>query len=200
MPQKSRLKVGITGGIGSGKSLACRYLEELGYKVIYADKIAKELYASNKALLKKLAGEFGKSILNSDGTLNRINARKVIFSNKKNIKRVNSIVHPFVFREMNRIVAGLKDRIIFFEAAIMFESGSYKRMNYVVLIYADKETRIKRIINRDGVKRSDVLKLMKLQLDEREKLKRADFVIKNNSTAAELKKKIKAFNRLIKLL
>lgn len=200
MPQKSRLKVGITGGIGSGKSLACRYLEELGYKVIYADKIAKELYASNKALLKKLAAEFGKSILSSDGTLNRINARKAIFSNKKNIKRVNSIVHPFVFREMDRIVAGIKDRIIFFEAAIMFESGSYKRMNYVVLIYADKETRIKRIINRDGVKRRDVLKLMKLQLDEREKLKRADFVIKNNSTAAELKKKIKAFNRLIKLL
>lgn len=200
MPQKSRLKIGITGGIGSGKSLACRYLEELGYKVIYADKIAKELYASNKALLKKLAAEFGKSILSSDGTLNRINARKVIFSNKKNIKRVNSIVHPFVFREMDRIVAGIKDRIIFFEAAIMFESGSYKRMNYVVLIYADKETRIKRIINRDGVKRRDVLKLMKLQLDEREKLKRADFVIKNNSTAAELKKKIKAFNRLIKLL
>ena len=200
MPQKSRLKVGITGGIGSGKSLACRYLEELGYKVIYADKIAKELYASNKALLKKLAAEFGKSILNSDGTLNRINARKVIFSNKKNIKRVNSIVHPFVIREMDRIVAAIKDRIIFFEAAIMFESGSYKRMNYVVLIYADKETRIKRIINRDGVKRRDVLKLMKLQLDEREKLKRADFVIKNNSTAAELKKKIKALNRIIKLL
>lgn len=200
MPQTSRLKIGITGGIGSGKSLACRYLEELGYKVIYADKIAKELYASNKALLKKLAAEFGKSILSSDGTLNRINARKAIFSNKKNIKRVNSIVHPFVFREMDRIVAGIKDRIIFFEAAIMFESGSYKRMNYVVLIYADKETRIKRIINRDGVKRRDVLKLMKLQLDEREKLKRADFVIKNNSTAAELKKKIKAFNRLIKLL
>lgn len=200
MPQKSRLKIGITGGIGSGKSLACRYLEELGCKVIYADKIAKELYASNKALLKKLAGEFGKSILNIDGTLNRINARKVIFSNKKNIKRVNSIVHPFVFREMDRIVAAIKDRIIFFEAAIMFESGSYKRMNYVVLIYADKKTRIKRIINRDGVKRRDVLKLMKLQLDEREKLKRADFVIKNNSTAAELKKKIKAFNRLIKLL
>lgn len=200
MPQKSRLKIGITGGIGSGKSLACRYLEELGCKVIYADKIAKELYASNKALLKKLAGEFGKSILNIDGTLNRINARKVIFSNKKNIKRVNSIVHPFVFREMDRIVAAIKDRIIFFEAAIMFESGSYKRMNYVVLIYADKEARIKRIINRDGVKRRDVLKLMKLQLDEREKLKRADFVIKNNSTAAELKKKIKAFNRIIKFL
>ena len=200
MPQKSRLKVGITGGIGSGKSLACRYLEELGYKVIYADKIAKELYASNKALLKKLAGEFGKSILNIDGTLNRINARKVIFSNKKNIKRVNSIVHPFVFREMDRIVAAIKDRIIFFEAAIMFESGSYKRMNYVVLIYADKKTRIKRIINRDGVKRRDVLKLMKLQLDEREKLKRADFVIKNNSTPLELKKKITALNSILKLL
>ena len=200
MPQKSRLKIGITGGIGSGKSLACRYLEELGYKVIYADKIAKELYRTNKALLKKLAAEFGNNILNEDGSLNRLNARKIIFSNKRNIQRVNSIVHPFVFREMDRIVAGLKVRIIFFEAAIMFESGSYKRMNYVVLIYANKETRIKRIIKRDGVKRRDVLKLMKLQLDEREKLKRADFVIKNNSTPLELKKKITALNRILKLL
>ena len=200
MPQKSRLKIGITGGIGSGKSLACRYLEELGYKVIYADKIAKELYRTNKALLKKLAAEFGNNILNEDGSLNRLNARKIIFSNKRNIQRVNSIVHPFVFREMDRIVAGLKVRIIFFEAAIMFESGSYKRMNYVVLIFANKETRIKRIIKRDGVKRRDVLKLMKLQLDEREKLKRADFVIKNNSTPLELKKKITALNRILKLL
>lgn len=200
MPQKSRLKIGITGGIGSGKSLACRYLEELGCKVIYADKIAKELYASNKALLKKLAGEFGKSILNIDGTLNRINARKVIFSNKKNIKRVNSIVHPFVFREMDKMVSRIKDKVVLFEAAIMFESGSYKRMDYVVLIYANKETRIKRIIKRDGVKRSDVLKLMKLQLDEREKAKRADFVIKNNATAPALEKNVKAFNRILKTL
>jgi dephospho-CoA kinase len=194
------LKIGITGGIGSGKSLACKYMEELGYKVIYADRIAKELYSTNKALLKKLAGEFGSGILNEDGSLNRPNARKIIFSSKKNIKRVNSIVHPFVFKEMDKRVSKIEDRIILFEAAIMFESGSYKRMNHVVLIYANKETRIKRIIARDGIKRADVLRLMTLQLDEREKLKRADFVIKNNSTPKELKKNMIAFSKILKKL
>ncbi|MBE2228627.1 MAG: dephospho-CoA kinase [Ignavibacteria bacterium] len=197
MSRSQRLKIGITGGIGSGKSLACRYLEEMGYKVIYADRIAKDLYASNKTLLKKLARTFGAEILNADGSLNRSNARKIIFSNKRNIKRVNSIVHPFVFAETDRIVSKIKSRVLFFEAAIMFESGSYKRMDHVVLIYANKETRIKRIISRDGVRRADVLRFMKMQMDERQKLKRADFVIKNNSKPNDLKKSIKAFSKII---
>ncbi len=195
-----KLKIGITGGIGSGKSLACKYFEEQGYKVIYADKVAKELYASNKQLINKLVAEFGKEILDENGNLSRHNAKRIIFSNKRNIKRVNSIVHPFVFRQMDKMVSRIKDNIVLFEAAIMFESGSYKRMDYVVLIYANKETRIKRIIRRDGVRRSDVLKLMQLQLDEREKAQRADFVIKNNSTAIELKNNVEAFNKILQAL
>lgn len=198
--KSGKLKIGITGGIGSGKSLACRYFEELGYTVIYADRVAKELYSTNKKLIKRLVAEFGKGILDENGKLSRPNARRIIFSDKRNIKRVNSIVHPFVFREMDKMVSGLKDKVVLFEAAIMFESGSYKRMDYVVLIYANKETRIKRIIKRDGVKRRDVLKLMKLQLDEREKAKRADFVIKNNATAPALEKNVKAFSKILKTL
>ena len=198
--KSGKLKIGITGGIGSGKSLACKYFEKLGYKVIYADRVAKELYSSNSQLIKRLVAEFGKGILDENGKLSRPNARRIIFSDKRNIKRVNSIVHPFVFREMDKMVSRIKDTVVLFEAAIMFESGSYKRMDYVVLIYANKETRIKRIIKRDGVKRRDVLKLMKLQLDEREKAKRADFVIKNNSTAPALEKNVKAFSRILKTL
>jgi len=198
--KSGKLKIGITGGIGSGKSLACKYFEKLGYKVIYADRVAKELYSTNKQLIKRLVAEFGKGILDENGKLSRPDARRIIFSEKRNIKRVNSIVHPFVFREMDKMVSRIKDKVVLFEAAIMFESGSYKRMDYVVLIYANKETRIKRIINRDGVKRRDVLKLMKLQLDEREKAKRADFVIKNNTTALELEKNVKAFNKILKTL
>ena len=198
--KSGKLKIGITGGIGSGKSLACKYFEKLGYKVIYADRVAKELYSTNSQLIKRLVAEFGKGILDENGKLSRPNTRRIIFSDKRNIKRVNSIVHPFVFREMDKMVSRIKDKVVLFEAAIMFESGSYKRMDYVVLIYANKETRIKRIIKRDGVKRRDVLKLMKLQLDEREKAKRADFVIKNNSTAPALEKNVKAFSRILKTL
>lgn len=195
-----KLKIGITGGVGSGKSLAARYFEKLGYPVIYADKVAKQLYASNKKLLAKLVNAFGSGILDNNRNLSRENARRIIFSSRKNIKRVNSIVHPFVFREMDKIYAKLKSRIVFFEAAIMFESGSYKRMNYVLLIYTNKELRIKRLIQRDKIKRADVLKIMKLQIPEKEKLKRADFIIKNNSSPAELKKKITALSKLINVL
>ncbi len=199
MPSK-KLKIGITGGIGSGKSLACVYFEKLGYKVIYADKIAKELYSSNKLLIKKLVQEFGRGILDKSGKLSRDNARKIIFTSEKNILRVNSIVHPFVFKEMDRLLKGIKDRIILFEAAIMFESGSYKRMDYVVLIYTKKEIRLKRIIQRDGLKRKDVLNLMSMQLDEKEKARRSDFIIKNNSSPRELNKNVIAFSKILKKL
>lgn len=195
-----RLKIGITGGIGSGKSLACSYIEKLGYKVIYADRVAKELYASNLELRKKLVKAFGKGILDETGNISRPNSRKIIFSSKKNIKRVNSIVHPFVFAEMDKMVSKIKDRMVFFEAAIMFESGSYKRMNYVVLIYSNQKNRILRIRKRDNVTISAIKNLMKLQLDEREKARRADFIISNNSTPAELKQKVKALVGLLEVL
>ena len=113
---------------------------------------------------------------------------------------MNSIVHPFVFAEMEKMVAKIKDRLIFFEAAIMFESGSYKRMNYVVVIYSNQKNRIARIRKRDNVTVSAIKKLMKLQLDEREKARRADFIIPNNSTAQSLKKKVKLLVQLLELL
>lgn len=195
-----KLKIGITGGVGSGKTLAARFFEELRYPVIYADVVAKQLYDSNKLLLRKLVKEFGSDIVDQHGNLARENARKIFFSSRKNIKRVNSIVHPFVFREMDKIYSKLKSKIVFFEAAIMYESGSFKRMNYVLLIFSNKELRIKRLIQRDNIKRADILKLMKFQIPEIEKLKRADFIIKNNSTPEALKNNIAAFCKILNKL
>jgi dephospho-CoA kinase len=119
---KNKLLIGITGGIGSGKTLASRYFENSGYKVIYADEAAKKLYRSNKALKQKLVKEFGKGILDDKGNISGLAARRIILSGKKNIKRVNRIVHPFVVKEINRIIKSIKDRIVFVEAAIMFDS------------------------------------------------------------------------------
>ncbi len=97
--KSGRLKIGITGGIGSGKSLACKYFEKLGYKVIYADRVAKELYSTNNQLIKRLVAEFGKGILDENGKLSRQNARRIIFSNNNNIKRefFNNIVNFYLF-------------------------------------------------------------------------------------------------------
>jgi dephospho-CoA kinase len=198
--KKKIIKIGITGGIGSGKSLASNYLMSKGFYVIFADKIAKKLYKENKLLLKKLILEFGNGILDENGNLSIPNARKIIFSSKKNIKRVNNIVHPFVFKEFDRLIKKTKKNVIFVEAAIMFETGSYKNYDYILLIYANKENRIKRIMKRDNVSRKYAEKIINLQMDENLKAKKADFVIKNNYSINELYNNLDGFIKIIKKL
>ena len=198
MPMRSKkLLIGITGGIGSGKTLASGFFEKLGYSVIHADKIAKELYSTNKQLIKNLVREFGRGILDEAGKFSPTAARKIIFSNKANIKRVNSAVHPFVYKEMDRLVKSADSRIVFIEAAIMFETGSYKRLDYVILIYTNKANRIKRVKSRDYLTTAEIENIMSLQMPEKDKMKLADFIIKNNGTPSDLYKKIKAFNKIL---
>jgi len=198
--QSKKLVIGITGGIGSGKSVACKYFEKLGYEVIYADKVAKELYQTSSKLRNLLVKEFGKGILDTDGGISRKSARKIIFSKKSNVKRVNRIVHPFVIDEIERIIRRTKNRIVLVETAIMFESGYSNRMDYVILIYTNKRTRIDRVRNRDNVKISEIDKLMKLQMDEREKIGQADFIIKNNAAPSELYRNIRSFRKILNTL
>ena len=193
--QNKQLRIGITGGIGSGKTLACKYFEKLGYKVIYADIIAKQLYQG--VLKKRLVNAFGKGILDEKGNVSGPNSRRIIFSSAKNIKRVNKIVHPFVINEINRILKNIKGKIVLIETAIMFESGYYKKMDYTVLIYANKETRMNRVRKRDKMPLKDIKTLMNLQMDEKQKLKLVDFVIPNNSTPSRLYRNIKLFDKIL---
>lgn len=195
--QNKKLLVGITGGVGSGKTLACRFFEKLGYRVIYADKIVKRLYKTNSSLKNKLVRKFGKTLLNEKGKISQIKTRKVIFSNKSNIKRVNKIVHPFAIREIDRLIKNIKDKIILIETAILFESCYYKKLDYNVLIYSNKKNRVLRVRKRDKVSAAEVEKLMSFQMTEREKLKRADFVLKNNYRIKDLEKSIGAFNEIL---
>jgi len=187
---ENRILIGITGGIGSGKSLASSFFESEGYTVIYADDIAKVLYRTNKRLKGRLVKEFGRAILDSNGNISGLAARKIILSGKRNVQRVNKIVHPFVRKEIIKKLLHIKDKVVFIEAAIMFESGYYKYMDFTVLIYAAKKLRIKRVNKRDKIPMREVNRLIRLQMDEREKLKLADFIIKNNGS------KEKFFNSL----
>lgn len=203
MPSNPRFKktvIGVTGGIGSGKSLACSYFRKSGFTVINADSVTKELYKSNKLLRKKLVNAFGKEIVNADGSISGPIARKKIFSSKKNIKRVNSIVHPFVIKKIDSMLVKLKDKIILIETAILFESGYYKKMDYAILIFTNKKLRLKRVKERDNVSTSSISKIMNLQMDERLKLKKTDFSICNNGSKKELQNGIKYIGRIIKHL
>ena len=197
MQSKGKILIGITGGIGAGKSIASNYFEAAGYTVIYADEIAKRLYRTNSLLKQKLVDEFGKGILDKDGNIAGIGARHIILSNRRNVKRVNKIVHPFVRKEINDILKGIDDKIVFIEAAIMFDTGFYKSMNHTVLVYSPKELRIKRAGKRDKIPKSEVNRLINLQLDERKKLKLADFVIRNDSTKAKMLKALNNFEKMM---
>ncbi len=198
--RNKKLLIGLTGGIGSGKSLAAEYFKKLGYPVIHADDIAKQLYRTNRNLKSKLVKEFGSDILDEKGNIAGANARRIILSDTKSIKRVNSLVHPFVVKEIERQVRRLKNRIIIKEAAIMFESGYSDTVNYAVLIYANKLLRISRVAGRDKLPKTYVSRLMSLQMPEREKLKLADFVIKNNGSKKELWNSIRSFNEILRVL
>jgi dephospho-CoA kinase len=187
---KKKLLIGITGGIGSGKSLACIYFEKLGCKIFYADDIAKELYVSNRALRNKLVKHFGKRILDKTGNIDFFEFRKVVFSSTVNQQRVNSIVHPFVIDEIIRKSKIHKSRLIIIEAALIFESGFNKYLDYTIMVSSTVKNRIDRIRKRNELSLRVIRSIMKLQMPEKEKLAKADFVIKNDSAPPALQKKV----------
>lgn len=197
---KKRIRIGITGGIGSGKTLVCKYFEKLGYKVISADYVAKELYISNPAVKRALVKAFGKGILDEKKNISKEKTRKIIFNSRKNVLKVNAIVHPFVIKEIDRMISKIKDRVVMIETAIMFETGYYTRNDYNVLIYANKAVRAERVRKRDNVTLAYVKKLMSLQMSENDKIMMADFVIKNNGTEKELQQSVKQFTRILEIL
>ena len=198
MPSKKKLLIGVTGGIGSGKSLVCGYFKELGGEIFYADKIARDLYSTNANLKKAIIKEFGKQILDKDGNISFPKFRTVVFKNDANQRRVNKIVHPFAIKEILHRTEKSKSRLIFIEAALVFESGFDKYLDYTIEVFASSKIRIKRVRDRNKLSVADIRSIIKLQMDEKEKLRRADFVIKNNDSKRELRKRAEALYSIVK--
>lgn len=194
----SPLKVGITGGIGAGKTFVCRVLEKMGYPVFYSDKEAKELMNSHPGIVEEIIALVGEQAY-EDGELNRPFLAEKAFENKDLLSRINAIVHPRVreafadFAEQN---AGLKG-IVFNEAAILFETGAYKTFDATVLITAPESVRLNRVVERDTIPESQVRSRMNNQWKDEEKAKLADFVIHNDGTTMLLPQ---IENMLIKLV
>jgi len=176
--------------MGAGKSLVCRYLEELGCKVLYADDIAKELYFKNHHLAKALGEKFGNRIL----TGNQISIpklRQFTFKNLRRQREVNRIVHPFVISEILRKVSRSSGKFVFVEAALIFESGFDKYLDYTILVHSNVRTRVKRIMKRSQISNAEIRSIMKMQMPENQKMRRADFIIQNNGTKSELRRKVR---------
>jgi dephospho-CoA kinase len=201
MAKNKKLKIAVTGNIGSGKSLFCKYLSEQNFQVIEADNIAKEILSSNPRVKEKIIKEFGSdSYLNNE--LNRKYLAGNIFSNPVSLKKINSIVHPETIKRINELIEKvfIKEDIVFIEAALIYEADMEKLFDFVVLICADERIRKQRKIKNDDYSEEEFNKRNLNQISEEEKKKRADFVFENNEGIIELKKKADFLLKILHVL
>ena len=173
-------KIGITGGIGVGKTTVCNIIEAMGYPVFYSDKVAKALQNKNIELKSEIIHLFGeKAYLNNE--LNRPYIAECVFSNPILLQQLSEKVHPKVRASFEEFChKHNKSEFIFNEAAILFESGGYKKMDATVLVFANEETRIQRVINRDKVSKEIVLKRIQHQWSQETLMSLSDYSIENN--------------------
>lgn len=175
-------KIGITGGIGSGKTIVCEIFKTLGVKIYNADQRAKYLLDHDTELKKRIIEVFGTEIY-IHGIANRKLLAKRVFSNSEALNTLNSIIHPAVSVDFdNWLRQNHNEPYILKEAAILFESGASKQLDFVVMVYAPKELRLKRVISRDNADPEAVLSRMKNQMAEEEKLKRSNYIIYNDES------------------
>jgi dephospho-CoA kinase len=173
------LKVGLTGGIGSGKSTVARIFEVLGIPVYYADEAAKNIMNSDKRLKAALIKNFGEQTYQS-GQLNRAWLASVVFTDNQKLQLLNSLTHPATIRDANKWIQQQTSPYIVKEAALLFESGADKYLDHIVGVSAPEELRIQRAMQRDQVKREDVLQRMSRQMKEEEKMKLCQSILIND--------------------
>jgi dephospho-CoA kinase len=187
-----KLKIAVTGGIGSGKSSFCNYLVEMNYPVINADLVAKNVLWDDPEVRKKIIREFGQNSYTEKG-INTTYLAETVFTDENKVKKINSIVHPPTIKRINQLMSDglVKSNVVFVEAALIYEAGMEELFDYVVLITADKNVRIERVVDRDNVVPEEVEERMENQLPEDSKKQLADFVFENNISLDDLKSKAK---------
>jgi dephospho-CoA kinase len=173
------LKVGITGGIGSGKSTVCQVFSTLGIPVFSADDAAKYLMDNDAALISKIKGLLGADVY-INGSLDRSKVSAIVFNEPAKLLQLNTLVHPATIQYGQQWAAEQASPYIIKEAAIFFESGSYKEMDIMMGVHAPIELRITRAMQRGNVTRQAILARIAQQMDEDEKMKRCDYVITND--------------------
>ncbi|SOD14719.1 dephospho-CoA kinase [Pedobacter xixiisoli] len=176
------LKIGITGGIGSGKTTICKVFETLGIPVFYADTVAKQIMTTDTILIEGIKDTFGAESYFNDGVLNNKHIASIVFSNETELNKLNALVHPAVFRAFDEWDAMLPKHLPYSlkEAALLFESGSYEMCDKNILVTAPHALKIARVTQRDNVSEEQVLARMNKQFTDRQKLKLADYFIENN--------------------
>ena len=190
--------IGITGGIGAGKSTVSTICKHLGFKVYNSDQRAKEIVSEDSIIKKKLISFFGNNIY-KNGVLDRKFLSDKIFNDKSSLEQINSIIHPAVKKDFNSwVINNSNEKILFKESALLFESGAYKELDKIILIVSDKNLRVSRVLNRDQKRsKKEIESIIDKQIQEAEAIKYADIVIDNNHKKMLLPSVIKEIEKLI---
>ncbi|MFA7421515.1 MAG: dephospho-CoA kinase [Melioribacteraceae bacterium] len=196
-----KIKIAITGGIGSGKSLVSDYLENKGFPVLRADLIAKELMAHDSEVKRLLVSEFGADSFIDDKLNTKFLAEKV-FSNEEDVLKINAIVHPPTMEKIDQLANDIfkSQNVVFIESALVFEANLEDYFDYIMLVYTDEKTRIERVLLREQVTEEKIRARMQFQIPDEDKKEDADFVIDNSTTIEELQNRIEFILILMKQL
>jgi dephospho-CoA kinase len=186
--------IGLTGGIGSGKSTAAQFLAELGAEVIDLDEAGHEVLKKGGAVYKKVVREFGEGILDYDGEIDRTRLGRIVFKDRQALKRLNNIVYPAIDKIVENKVNESRRKgiqVVILEAAIMLEAEKTWQVDEVWLTKSNKKTVLQRLKERPGYTEAEVKRRIKSQMTNKERIKQADVVINNDGTLEELKVKVK---------
>lgn len=190
--------VGLTGGIGSGKSTVAKLFELLGCKLFISDEVAKQLYFNPKIKTKVIALIGSNAYLNAT-TLNKPFINSKLFNNKLILEELNIIIHPAVASCFNDFILKNKNQIIINETALLFEANLQNQVNKIILVVANDELRIKRTMQRDNLSEEDVVKKINNQLPQNQKIKQSHFVIYNNETQLVITQVLEIYKQLMLL-
>ncbi len=184
------LKIGLTGGIGSGKSAVSTLFYNWGAYIFDADAVAKEILETNETAQSEIIAEFGTDILNRENKIEKFKLSRIAFQDENHQLRLNTIIHPYIFEKIdstfNSILKKNKHELFCIDAALIYESGADTHMDYVVVVTSHLKLRTERVMERGGLTRDEFLKRVELQWPDEDKVHMADFVIHNNGSESDL--------------
>lgn len=195
----SMLKIGITGGIGSGKSTVAKIFALLGVPVYYADDAAKTIMQTDKLLIEQVKLHFGEHIYDANNVLDRAALGKIVFNDKDKLELLNSLVHPATIRHSDEWADQQTAPYVLKEAALLFESGSFQYLDKCIGVYAPQPLRIHRVMKRDNIGRADVLARMHKQIDDSIKMKLCDYIIRNDDQEMVIPQVLALHQQLLEL-
>ena len=195
------LQIGLTGGIGSGKSSVSTLFNEWGAYIFDADTVAKSILDTNDTTQSELIAEFGTDVLGANNKIDKAKLAKIAFQDEDHQQRLNIIIHPYVFTEIDstfdKVLKGGMHEIFVVDAALIYESGAYTHMDYVIVVTTHLKIRTERVMSHGELTRDEFLQRLELQWPDEDKVHMADFVIHNNGTIDQLEVEAKKiYNRL----